>query len=444
MPDPIPPVVSPPAAVPPVAAPPAPAPEAIRASRGGLPESANIKIEPHDASKFFEAHEVANGKRPAPLTPLADAPAADAPAAKGSLAEKLAAKKLPPVIAPAPAGGAPETSPLDAITLDSRYSESARSSFDKLKTHAQGLVDQLNAARETERRLGTELTAAKSGAAPVDSEELTKLRTENQRLSDRLLVTDLREHPKFQAEFIAPQEHALANAQEILTAAGIADVKASDFLGKNRIDFGKAVSEAAKSLDPFNMSEFTRSMSTAWQIDQNAKAALGRSKEVYAGMRTNTVESQKSAFEKVWGRTAGHVNEHIVEIDVPEGATPEQQQAIEGYNTAFRGLRTRAEQIAFAPTTSEGVSENSIKAAAYDFHINQALPRILGEHQAALNEIRNLRAQIDGIRGRNPNIQIRGSAPAGSSIPVGDTGYTREQLSAMTASEAAAALAPRR
>ena len=454
---------------------PAPAPKVGPVSvappvRDNLPTSANIKPNPnHSADGFFEKHVAVNpavakalaakGVAVAPPPSEAGAPAAVAPGAapapaapdpavepaKGSLIGKLTAKAKPAVSA-APAEGQPAVSPLDGLTLDQKYSPAAHESFGKLKTFASGLQDQLNAARETERQLKAQLDAAKAGtvAPSADVARLQTLEAENKTLSDRLAIADLREHPKFQAEFLGPQAQALQEASTLLASAGVAGVDVAGLLSRPRAEFGKAVSEAASKLSDFDKTEFAENMRKAWNLGQQASAALSKSRELNGALRSQTETSQKQAFERTWGRAAGHVAEHIVELDVPDNATPEDRTSIEQYNAAYKGLRTVAEQRAFGPASAEVVAENAIKSAAYDFHINQALPKLLREVDGLLNLNRKLAGELNAIRGRNPNYQISGAASpqSGGAGPNGELSLA--QLSAMSHADAAAALAPRR
>ncbi len=458
------PVVPPVAPAPPAATPPAPSITDHRgASRNSnvLPEGVKVDHS-HSADAFFEAHQAANAPVPivaanpsaAPVipTPIAQAPVAASPEptpvpAKGSLAEKLAAKSKPaaPVAPVVPVTGA--KNPEDEITLASSYSAPAHESFSKIKTITVGLRDQLNAAREEARQLKEQVAAAKSSVVVPDTAEIERLRAEHKTMSDRLALVDLREHPKFQAEFLQPQSQALQAAAELLVAGGVSGVDVSSLLLKPRADFGKAVSEAASKLSDFDRTDFAENMRKAWTLNENSKAALSKSREIYGAMRNQSESSQRAAFDKTWGKAAGQVAEHIVELEVPDNANEATRTEIEQYNAAFKGLRTVAEQRAFGPASAEVVSENAIKSAAYDFHIQKAMPRLMQEFNELLTLNRAMAAQLQAVRDRNPNRQISG-APTGGTGGGGGAGadgtLSMEQLSKMTHEQAAAALAPRR
>lgn len=444
------------------AAPAAPQPSPAPVSRtplpnAGLPDSAKITPNSqHDASAFFEAHKAANqppGAVPpsaAPVAPVAPVVAAPTPTPapaevpeKGSLAAKLAAKAKPAAAVATPVAPAAGANPEDQLVLDKSYSPAAHESFAKIKGIAGGLRDQLTLARENEKRLQLELEAARKAPAPVENTELERLRAENLRMSERLAITDLREHPEFQSRFIAPQQTALQEAQALLDANG-GGLSVADLLNKPRAEFGKAVSEAASKMSAFDQTDFAQQMRTAYTLKQQGDQALSKSKEVYGSLQQQTAASQKQAFGRVWDSVYGQVSEHLVEIEAPDNATPEMQQAIENYNGGLRGLRTSAEKIAFEGVGAEHVAKNAIKAAAYDFHITQAMPKLMGEFQALLNLNRQMAEQLRAVRARNPNLS--GSAPVGALAGgLGADGtLSNEQLSRMSHAEAAAALAPAR
>jgi hypothetical protein len=161
-------------------------------------------------------------------------------------------------------------------------------------------------------------------------------------------------------------------------------------------------------------------------------------------LRNQTDAQQKQAFERTWGRAAGQVAEHIVELEVPDDATPELRSEIESYNAAYKGLRTVAENRAFGPMTTDAVAEAAIKSAAYDFHIQKAMPKLMKEIDGLITTNRGLIAQINAIKSRNPNLQISGQSAPGSVGGLGPDGtLSLDQLSKMGHAEAAAALAPR-
>lgn len=401
--------------------------------RSSLPASAKITVSSrHDATDFFDAHKAANGAPVKPAAPVAPGepvkPAVAAvapvePTATPSLAQKLAAKTLPATVEPAAApavAAALGTNPEDAVVLDKNLSPKAHESFGQMKTITKGLRDQLIISTQRETQLKTELEAAKKGVVGPDAAEVTRLREEHKAMSDRLMLVDLQAHPKFNAEFVAPRDAAVQAAQELLTANGVQGVNVADLLAKPRAEFGKAVSEAAKTLSAFDQTDFAENMRRAYGLKQQGEQALSKSREVYGALRAQTIDGQKKAFESVWGKAWGQFTEHAVESDIPANATPEMRAAIEDYNNSFRGIRQQAERIALGATNESTVAESAIKAAAYDFHIQKVQPRLLAEINHYMGQVQTLTKEIAAIRDRNPNLRISASPavlPGGSKDP---------------------------
>lgn len=368
----------------------------------GVRERAKVKAEqpPVDAVKAVEPAKAADPKPvEAPVT---------------SIAAKLSAKSSP---ASEPSSSVSIEHPEDSIVLDKNLSPKATDSFNHIKTIAKGLRDQVQLLSTREAELKSQLEKSKQGIVPTDSDEVVTLRKEHEEMSKRLLVSNLQEHPKFVQEFIAPRDSALAEAQSLLDANEVKDVNVQALLNKPRAEFGKAVSEAAKNLSDFDKTDFAENMRKAYALKQSADNALSKSKEVYGAIRSQSAEKQKQAFESVWAKAAGAVNENIVEADIPETATPEQKDRANQYNTALKNIQNEARRIALESSSETDVASNSIKAAAYDFHMKYAQPAVLADFQRILDLNAALTKQLESIRSRNPNHAIRGQDNGGGPDP---------------------------
>ena len=322
--------------------------------------------------------------------------------------------------------------PEDKIVLTETASPKAHESFDQMRAISRGIRDQLIEKDKQLTAIKAELESAKKGVVGPDAEEVTRLRDEHKKMSDRLMLVDLQEHPQFQREFVAPRDAALAAAQEI---AG-PDAKLSGLLSLSRKDFGNAVSEIAKNLTQFDQTDFADAMRRAYQLKHQADQALSKSREVYQGLRQQTASAQKRAFSEVVDPLWAKVSEHLVTTDIPADATPQVRSALERYNNELGQIRVNAERIATATSDPKDIATAALKAAAYDFHINMAMPRLLGEYQALLNERQALKAQLADIRGRAPGRQL---SPTPTSEPASSTA----DLSKMGHHEAAEFLARR-
>ena len=238
-------------------------------------------------------------------------------------------------------------------------------------------------------------------------DEVEALKAREKASSDRLMIMDVESHPSFRQEFTNPKAVEIAKANELLAASGIKGDVASLLL-KPRSELGKAVADLVKDMPEFDRVEVAESIRKAYTIDQQSKAAIANSKELSKGLQQKSVDRQRQAFANRWAPVSAAIGEHIVAIDVPANATAEEKASAEAYNTELGKLRSKAEEIAFSPSTDENIAENAIKAAAYEFHSKNMMPRIISEYEQVVNLNRKLVSEIEAMRSRNPNRNLRG------------------------------------
>ena len=403
-------VATPPAA--PAAVPPA---ENTNPYRGPvLPESAGIQPNlHHDASEFFDRKPAAPAAIAEPVKP-AEAPKEEvkpkqevvSPDEIDSPMLRALEKKSKPASAAAPAqptATPTNDNPEDKIELASNAHTSTKDQFKSLKTITRDLRGQLIQAQDRERSLQEQLKSHATAQPVQENPDIERMKAEHKAMSDRLALVDLQSHPTFQQQYVQPKSQSLNEAQQLLEANGIKDVDVASLLNKPRAEFGKAVSEAAKNLSPYDQTDFANNMRKAWELEQGSRSALAKSKELMNGLTQQNGVRQRGAFEKTWSSVAGSVNEHIVELEALPTATPEERAAIDSYNQSIKNLRVNAEKLALNPMDEEGVSKAAIKAAAYDFHIAHAMPRLEQEMNALLKIVRDQASELKAIRSRNPN-----------------------------------------
>lgn len=415
---------------------PAPTPEPA-VSKGalpnnGLPDSAVFQPKPDNGvDKFFDEHQRRNSGAPA-APAVAQVPAAvaapkpeHAPAAPKaddpkptSIAQRLAAKHKAPAPAQAaePIAPAPGSNPEDNLALYSDVADpkpnTPAAQWREMKTITKGLRDQVILKDQKIHDLEAQIAAAKSGTATPDDAEIARLREEHRQMSDKLAIFDLREHPDFRRTVLEPKEAALAEASAILKASGV-DVDPAALLHKSsKVEFLKSMGEAIKTLSVPEQYEATQLLRTAYDFQQKEAVMSAKARETYGALRQQGTDRQKRIFEQTWMRASAPITEHLVELEVPDNATPEQRKDVEDFNKSVQGLRNSAEQIAFGTSDPEGVANAAIKAAAYDLHVQKVLPRVLSEYEGLLKLNAQMAEQLKAIRDRNPN---RAGAPAGVS-----------------------------
>lgn len=418
---------------------PTPAPEAVPAPaprqvpNGGLPDSIKINKN-HDATEFFKKHEEANGRVvPAAATPAAvelvaapvaapaAEPAAKPPEKKADLGSALADSMLPdgakpkPDVKPTEPVAPAAENPEDKVGLDPKYSKEAHDSFKIVK----GITKEVRTTLAQRDRELSEVRAEneklKTGAVTVDSPEITQLKAEHKAMSDRLVVLDIENHPNYQREFVAPRQQAEATAKEILAAAGIEGVDIQAMLSKDPLTFRKEMSAiAAKLPSALDVQDFAQAMRTAQSLKQRAGEAAGRAGEISQALKQQTLDAQKTAFNKTYDETMGRVK--ISEVTAPAGSPPEVLAAFEGFNSDYRSLRQSAEKIVLGASTPKDIAQAGTEAAAFRFmtkHTIPAMSKAIAFRDARITE---LEQQLSGIRARSPNRDIGGLPNAGGGM----------------------------
>lgn len=416
--------VTPPPVAPPAATPPPPQTPRVdpRLPEGATAPKSTLSA---DIDKFFDGDEgkpvtVSPAAAPAPAAPVLPITPPPAPAPT-SLAGKLASKSAPaPVAAPA---GTPAAETPEATVAKIEAEMRAHNPKWKPAEGWTALKTTLKSEADARAKLEQELTATKARlASPVvagmTAEAIADLQAREKAASDRLMVMDLENHPAFKAQFVDPKNAEITRAAELLAVHGI-KVDVAALIAKPRAELGKAVAEAIKDVPEFDRVEVAEAIRKAHAIDQSSRLALANSKELGKALQTQSVERQRKAFANRWAPVSAAIGEFAQPVETPADATPEQRASDESYNRELAALRTHAEAIALQPISDEAVAESAIKAAAYDLHIRQVMPRVLSEYQQLVNLNQQLSSELRALKGRNPNHGIS-AVPGGGAEPVTD------------------------
>ena len=411
-----------------------------------LPESVRSAVQPPDigsvVDQFFKEPAAApKPAAPAPKPAESVAPKPTEPAVKPkteTVAERLAARAAKPKVpaenadpkkeeakpgdAPKPEGTDPAKepeapkNPEDEINLDPKAHPATAENFKKLRTITKGVRDQLITKDREVQELKSKLQAASVAPTTAQLQELEKLRAEHKALSDRLLVLDTQNHPKFQEQFVLPKQAALAATKELLEASGVKDADLAKLIDLPRGELGKAVAQLTKDLPDLDRSEVASNILQAWQLNEAGRAALKQANQTHSSIRQRTEIEQKQLFESRWGETVKDAAP--VKLEIPADAAPEVRAEYEAFNADVEAIRTRAEQIALTPLTEEQVADHAIKSSAYDFHLKHVQPQLLKAIEARNETIARLTSELEKYRSRNPNRDIRPTpTDAGNATP---------------------------
>ncbi len=380
-----------------------------------LPESAAAVLPEVKADFGVDAFFEKIGKAPEAAAPKPvekpvvvsadDAP----PAPKGSIAAQFAAKNKPIAAKPAEtvkpvevAAPVVEPNPEDKLELDAKASTATREHFKTLKSVTKELRASVQQREQELADYKAKLEAASRAPSAAELERLAKLEAENKQFSDELLLTKTEKHPKFIAQFVEPKNQALAAAKELLGEKGS---EVSKLLNLPRAELGKAVQELTKDMPDMDRLDVAASVRKAWELEQAGKDALAKAGDTYSSIRTKSAEEQKALFGQRFEKIAPSLAEHLVKLEAPANATPQQRQSVDAYNDAAASIRASAEKAALGAVDDDAVVLHATKSAAYDFH-NQVMPRLMQEFSEQQEVIQGLTKELALYRGKNPNKSI--------------------------------------
>lgn len=404
------------------------APAAAPAATDAPPANPNIHLPDgvkvdasHSADAFFPDGRTPDSAPPPKPDPANPGAAAAAPPAKAdpkapvsAVASKLLKKEL--VAAPKP-DAAPVENPEDKLALDDKAHAHTRTTFDKLKGITKGLRDQVIAREEEAKKLKGQLEALPKITGDTSPEEVIRLRQEHKAFSERLMLLDLKNHPDFQRQYLLPKSEALGAAGELLKAANIT-VDVAQLVNLPRAEFGKAVSDAAAKLPTFDQIDFAENMRKAYALSQGEREAMGKAEGTLQSIRQQNQQRNVTTFNRVWGKVSAQTGEHLVKLDIPDGAAADEKTAIESYNAAIGSLQENAQRIATGQLGEEEIAAAAIKAAAYDLHTGHVMPRLLADYEKLAAYANELHGELQALRGRNPNRdQVHGGDPGNGPKP---------------------------
>ena len=340
-------------------------------------------------------------------------------------------KSIFDAIKPKPAGEAAKPAPIDnpedKIALDPKAKPDTVKHFDSLKAIAR----QVRAEAE---QLRVELAEAKKTPAVslAAQQEVEKLRADHKAAMDKLAVVDLKNHPSYVQQFVAPLNAAVESVKSILTDNGMAAIDVPGLLAKPRAEFAAAVNEIAGKLPAFDQASFVQEMRNMRTLDGKASEALKN-----AGTLAGEIQQQQTAK----ARTA--FNETLTSLDfvkagglglveIPASVSPEDRVYFEAYNASAASIPAEAEKIVFGGMGDKDVARTGIEAATFRHVMKHVIPRVDYENQQAKKLIGELTSAIKELRGS--------AAAAGSDNSSAPASGGAKQLHEMGNEEAAAHL----
>lgn len=339
-------------------------------------------------------------------------PAADGP---GALDDVSPAPELRPGTTPAADSAAADE--IDRGLQPPPENARSRAGWEELKKRA-------TAERERVRQLEAKLKAGPSAVDEATRARLAELERENREFSTRLKAIDVKAHPEFARQFLAPQAEAKAALAKIAEGDEV-EVDLDGLLELKGKAFNRRVSDVLETLTPYARVQFQGALDRYLAADLGAQQAVAQADDFLKNARQHTGARSREAFD----RAAADYRDQFTPLAIDPQAPEAEQAAAREYNAALADVAKHAEQYAFGASDERRAAHLAHKAALYEFTMSRGLPRLgrLLEGEVARRDTRiaELEAQVKALTAAAPAV----GSGAGAS-PAGETPGDEDHLTA--------------
>lgn len=348
-----------------------------------------------------------------------DAAAPAEPAAQAEPAEPLPATAEPPTVlktdvkpvdTPAVASA---DDPIDKWNLPANASAEAVKNFADIRTEAKARKVREAAALQKVTELENQLTTYRN-ASPADTAATEALQARLKSAEDRLAVVDLRSHPDFIKQYVAPKTKALAEAKEVLDYSDVKSGDLAQLLTKPTKEFNAVVAKLTEGMNTMDATTVQTALRNAHKLQAGEADVLSRSGELHTQLQQKSAQTAKAAFEAV-SKDLGPTGDFLQPLEIPEGLAPADKASAEAYNASLSGVQANAEKLAFGRVDERGVATMSYKAATLDHMISHTIPRIQAEYSKLVGIMRQQNEVIKQLRGTGQGAADLGGSGGGSS-----------------------------
>jgi hypothetical protein len=233
--------------------------------------------------------------------------------------------------------------------------------------------------------------------------QLEELKREKQELLNKIAQKDLTEHPEFQQKYQEPLDRSLSRLESVLEDSR-ADVKVSDLLKMNKRDLADTVEEITEGMPKVFARDFVEEVAKARELSSAREDALGNASQFISGIEE---QSKTQAFQD-FNKTVGDFKNEYGMIFQPLKATgnlsEEQKHELSTYNNALAEIETKAQSFAFGKMDNSQMSKVAMQAAANEFMVNHAIPRLEKEYVSLLDANRQMSEQLKSLQGLKPKV----------------------------------------
>lgn len=300
--------------------------------------------------------------------------------------------------------------PLEAIEPDKGVSEAAKANFAKLREAYKSTKAERAAYQKQLDEMKAQIEATKKASVTAPTADYEALKSEHQKVLDRLAQVDYQNHPEFVSKYAAPKQAALAEAQEVLSYN---DKKAdlSSLLGKTPKEMNAALADITKGMNSVDQATVINAVRQASKLEIASQEALKNAKGNMETLSQRSAYTTKAEWEAAWNDNG--LSEWGKPADVPADAPDALKSFITKCNEGKDSIRSTAEKYAFAGLSQRDTATVAQKAAVADHLIGKVLPAAEEMLGHLYNEIAARDKELASLKSaRSPGVPVGNVASA--------------------------------
>lgn len=311
--------------------------------------------------------------------------------------------------------------PLEAIEPDKGVSEAAKANFAKLREAYKSTKAERAAYQKQLDEMKAQIEATKKASVTAPTADYEALKSEHQKVLDRLAQVDYQNHPEFVSKYAAPKQAALAEVQEVLNYN---DKKADlvSIISKPLKEFNAALSEITKGMNEGDKTAVFTAMRNAHKLENASQEALKNAKGNMETLSQRSAYTTKAEWEAAWNENG--LSEWGKPADIPADAPEPVKSFIAKCNDGKDSIRATAERYAFAGLSQRDTATVAQKAAVADHLIGKVLPATEEMLGHLYNELAARDKELASLKSaRSPGVPVGSVTPAAARAR--STAYSR-------------------
>ena len=254
-------------------------------------------------------------------------------------------------------------------------------------------------------------------------EQIDALSKERDNLLNKIAESDLNSHPEFQEKYQKPLDNAMERLEAILEDSN-SDLKAKDLLKMKKRDLADTVEEITDGMPKVFAREFVEDIARVKSLIDSRDDAMSNASQF---MSKANEEMKTQAFNDFNQTAAQFKNEHGMlfnPLQATGNISEEQRHELETYNNALAEIDQKAQSFAFGQMSNAEMSQVAMQAAANDFMVKHAIPRLEKEYIALLDANKQMADQLKALKGAKPSV----NNPQGGQAAKATSDMSRDEL----------------